>query len=155
MVLLSSLYDTSNERYPIFHSAILAFVITVFLPLNIGISKLPLVDVLVLLLTGFFSLFMIVRNDKVGMSLLSHLRIPDRKKVLQHDKQLVTIKKARSNVHESIEPPHYKHDPFVQLQNVVEYIMITHDGHIDLATRERLENMRHELQKITKGLCEF
>src|SRR2546428_8423626 len=105
MALLSSLYDAGNEKYPIYHSGILAFVITVFLPLNIGISKLPLVDVLALLLAGFFSLFMIVRNDEVGMSLLSHLRIPDRKKFLQHDKQYVTIKKARSNVHESIEPP--------------------------------------------------
>ncbi len=154
MASLSSLYDARSEKYPIWHSGILAFVITVFLPLNIGVSRLPLVDVLALLLAGFVSLFMIVRNDEVGLSLLCHLRIPDRKKDLQYGKRLVATNMTRSNDHESYKIPNFKNDPFTMLQNVVEHIMITHNEHIDLATRERLEDMSQRLQKIMKEMCE-
>src|SRR3989442_15373840 len=99
MASLSSLYDSCHEKYPIYHSGILAFVITVCLPLNIGLSKLPTVGVSVLFLTGFVSLFMLARNEQVGLSLLCHLRIPSRKKALQHDGQLITMNMARSNDH--------------------------------------------------------
>jgi len=155
MASLSSLYDSCNEKYPLCYSGILAFVITVCLPLNIGISKLPTFGVFALLIGGFVSLFMLGRNEQVGTSLLNHLRIPDKKKKMQSDTKLVTINTARSNRSELIRLQNYKNNPFVMLQNVVEHIMITHDEHINSATHEKLENVRETLQKIKNEICEI
>src|SRR5437870_1178882 len=132
MAPLSSLYDSANEKYPIYHSGILAFVVTVCLPLNIGLSKVPTVGVPVLFLTGFVSLFMLARNDKVGMSLLSHLRIRQGNKFVHTEQQLVTAHMIQSTA-ESVHPAYVDQDPFVMLENVVEYIVITHNDHLDLS----------------------
>ena len=153
MALLSSLYDAGNEKYPIYHSGILAFVVTICLPLNIGISRLPVVDVLALLLGGFFSLFMLARNEKVGLSLLSHLRIPQGEIRLQFDRRLVARNMTRPKDNEWLKADDFRRDPFVMLENAVEHIMITHDEHIDLPTREMLENMQQRLRKITEEIC--
>ena len=151
MALLSSLYDAGNEKYPIYHSGILAFVITVCLPLNIGLSKVPTFGVPILFLTGFVSLFMLARNDKVGMSLLSHLRIPQGNKFVHSEQQLTTIHMMQSTA-ESVHPTYVDQDPFVMLENVVEYIMITHDDHLDSATRVQLENFHHMVHEITEEI---
>ena len=151
MASLSSLYDSANEKYPIYHSGILAFVVTVCLPLNIGLSKVPTVGVPVLFLAGFVSLFMLARNDKVGMSLLNHLRIPQGNKFVHSEQQLATAHMIQSKA-ESVQPTYINHDPFVMLENVVEYIMITHGDHLDSATRVQLESFHHMVHEITEEI---
>ena len=151
MASLSSLYDSCNEKYPIYHSGILAFVVTVCLPLNIGLSKVPTAGVPVLFLTGFVSLFMLARNDKVGLSLLSHLRIPQGNKFVHSEQQLATAHMIQSQA-KSVTPTYIEQDPFVMLENVVKYIMITHDEHIDPATRAQLENFHHMVHEITEEI---
>src|SRR2546425_12210247 len=152
MSLLASLYEAVNENCPICYSVMLPFIITIFLPLNIGISRLPVVDVLALLLAGFFSLFMLARNEKVGLSLLSHLRIPQGEIRLQFNRQLVARNVTRPKDREWLKADDFKRDPFAMLQNAVGHIMITHDEHIDLPTREMLENVQQRLRKITEEI---
>jgi hypothetical protein len=149
MVGLSSLYDSRKEFYPIYHVAILAFVITVCIPVNLGISKLPIIDVFVLILAGFVSLFMLARNESVGDSLLIHLRIkgmmPQKRTMMNlHAQKYGTIP---LNAYEE-----YMQEPFFLLQNIVEHIIITHDEEMDLATRVRLENVHQRLQMVTRQL---
>ncbi len=146
MVSISALYDTANERYPIYYTGILVFVITVCLPLNLGVSNLPTVEVFLLFGIGFLSLFMITRNKQVGFGLLTHLKIPskemniDQKSVQEVTHQETLFTKSEWNVE----------DPFGLLQNVVERIIINHDDHMDLATRVRLERMSKKLQNMSK-----
>lgn len=150
MSVLSSLYDARNERYPIYHSGVLAFVITTCLPLNLGISKLPVIDVFLLLSAGFLSLFMLARNEYVGQGLLAHLMIGKQAKSAQKQHANLMVKRvgARSNEYKK-----HDNDPFSLLQNIVEQIIITHDEQMDLETRVRLEAMQTSLQKKTHKLC--
>ncbi|MGI0087229.1 MAG: hypothetical protein ACREBI_04645 [Nitrosotalea sp.] len=148
--VLAPLYDTRSERYPIYHSGILVFVITTCLPLNLGISRLPAVDVFMLLSVGFLSLFMLARNEHVGQSLLSHLSIV---KQARYSKKHQVNKMTRFDGTALNAYKEYQHNPFSLLQNVVEQIIITHDEHMDLKTRIKLEEMHVSLQKKTRELC--
>ena len=153
MKSLTSLYDARSEKYPIYHSGILAFVITTCLPLNVGISRLPAIDVIGLLLAGFVSLFMLARNDQVGLGLLNHLRIPDRKQAVRFDKRLSEKNMERVADRKLSQLETLKQDPFTLIQNALEYIITTHDEHLDSATRVKLEGTRQRLRKIAGEIC--
>ncbi len=149
-MLISALRDRRNEKYPIYYVGILAFVITVCLPLNFGVSKLPPLGMFLLFVTGFASLFMIVRNDQVGLGLLNHLKI--------QPKEIRIDTKARQNVSSKIsfsESEISVDDPFSLLQNVVERIIIDHDDHMDLATRVQLEKMNKRLHDMSRQICKL
>ena len=149
MKSLASLYDARSEKYPIYHSGILAFVITTCLPLNVGISRLPAIDVIALLLAGFVSLFMLARNDQVGLGLLNHLRVPDRNQAVQLDKRLSGKNMERFADRKLSQPEPLNQDPFTLIQNALEYIIATHGEHLDSATHAKLEDARQRLHKIT------
>ena len=100
-------------------------------------------------------MFMLARNEKVGLSLLSHLRIPQGEIRLQFDRRLVARNMTRPKDNEWLKADDFRRDPFVMLENAVEHIMITHDEHIDLPTREMLENMQQRLRKITEEICKI
>ena len=153
MKSLTSLYDARREKYPIYHSGILAFVITTCLPLNVGISRLPAIDVIALLLAGFVSLFMLARNDQVGLGLLNHLRIPDRKQAVRFDKRLSGKNMEIVADRKLSQLETLKQDPFTLIQNALEYIITTHDEHLDSATRVKLEGTRQRLRKIADEIC--
>ena len=148
MKSLTSLYDARSEKYPIYHSGILAFVITTCLPLNVGISRLPVMDVIALLLAGFVSLFMLARNDQVGMGLLNHLRIPDRKQTVQFYKRPSGKTMERFTDRKLSQVETLKQDPFTLIQNALEHIITTHDEHLDSTTRVKLAAVRQRLHEI-------
>lgn len=148
---ISALYDITNERYPIYYAGILAFVITVCLPLNVGVSKLPSIGMFLLFAAGFASLFMLTRNEQVGFGLLNHLKIqPKEVRVDQKSRQRFVNPQASL-----VESEGRGEDPFDLLQNVVERIIIDHDDHMDLATRVRLEKMSKRLCEISKQICKL
>jgi predicted DNA repair protein MutK len=153
MVLLEFIYDARNEKYPIYHSGILVFVIIIFIPLNLGLSRLPPAATFLLLIAGFTSLFMLVRNEKVGLAFLNHLRVTKQKKALQTE--LVGLESSVYEKNKSKEYGGSKQASFILLQNIVERITIASDEHLDLETRLRLENTRKSLQKITRQLCKL
>ncbi|MHB8601503.1 MAG: hypothetical protein ACYC6W_07180 [Nitrosotalea sp.] len=147
---ISVLYDSRNEKYPICYVGILAFVITVCLPLNFGVSKLPPMGVFLLFAAGFASLVMVTRNEQVGFGFLNHL------KMLTKEIRIDT--KAKQNVNPKVsfsESELPVEDPFGLLQNVVERIIINHDDHLDLATRVRLEKMNQRLHELSSHMCKL
>ena len=150
MALLESLYNAGKEKYPIYHSGILAFVITTFLPLNFGLSRLPPLEVFLLLIVGFASLFMLARNEKVGNGFLHHLKI----KKYNYDFIATESTTRQSNSFRTLssheDPPQ---DLLILLQNVFEHIIITHDDDMDLSTRMELGKMQRKLQSVARQLC--
>ena len=157
MRLISPIYDQRNEKYPICHLGILAFIITTGIPLNLGMTKLPSVDIILLFAGGFFSLFMIARNDSVGQSCLDHLHI----KTIQQNP--VKIKKVRVTTNnQQYRTPALEHesiptvqDPFFLLQNVVEQIIISHEDNMDMATKVKLYAVHRRLVHATNRLCKL
>ena len=156
MRLISPIYDKRNEKYPIYHLGILAFIITTGIPLNLGVTKLPSVDIILLFVGGFFSLFMIARNDNVGQSFLSHLHIPTSPQKPVKIKQEANIKTNNSQYatpaldHGRI---HTIQDPFFLLQNVVEQIIISHEDNMDMVTKLKLYAVHRKLVHATNRLC--
>jgi len=107
MKSLTCLYDTQNEKYLVYHSALLVFVLTVVIPINLQLTKLPFYVTGILFAAGFLSMFMIARNDKVGFGLLKSLRIEKRANVVSQK-----IANSHSNSTDD-------QDPIVLMQNFV------------------------------------
>ena len=157
MRLLSPIYDQRNEKYPIYHLGILAFIITTGIPLNLGMTKLPSVDIILLFVGGFFSLFMIARNDNVGQSLLFHLHIQGNRQNPLKIKQKANTDKTNDLQYKMADLDHGQihtmQDPFFLLQNVVEQIIISHDDNMDMATKVKLYAIHRKLVHATNKLC--
>src|SRR5690349_14673465 len=148
MNLLSPLYDKRNVKYPIYHSGVLAFIITTGIPLNLGMTKLPFYDVFLLLAAGFFSLFMIARNEGVGQSLLSHLRVQSvQKNHIKKQELEIKTNNLYNKTPVSEGRVHQIQDPFNLLQNIVEHIIITHDDKMDLPTQIKLHDIHRRLER--------
>lgn len=79
MRLISSLRDPQNENYPLYYTAVLVFLITTIVPMNYGIMKLSVLESSLLFAAGFFSLFMLSRNDAVGKTFLNYLYVTPKK----------------------------------------------------------------------------
>lgn len=73
MKLLSSLTNPKNTRYVIFYSALVVGVLATVILKGIGIIHLPTLQATMLHFEGLTSLFMLVRNEKVGNAFLLHL----------------------------------------------------------------------------------
>jgi len=159
MRLISPIYDKRNEKYPIYHLGILAFIITTGIPLNLGMTKLPGIDIILLFAGGFFSLFMIARNDNVGQSLLSHLHIHTSQQNPQKIKHEVNITKTNNPQYETPALDHGRvhtlEDPFFLLQNVVEQIIISHEDNMDMVTKLKLYAVHRKLVHATNRLCKL
>ncbi len=150
MATLSPIYDSRNEGYPLFHTGVLAFVITTCLPLSLGLSKLPATAAFAIFAVGFLSLFMLVRNQQVGLDLLNHLHIDAKRK------SPAIVKEARKNRSEShtvlIPLEGITQDPFPHLQNMIEKIISTHDDQMNHDTKERLVQVLKRLQNLSQEI---
>ena len=80
MNLLSVLCDPRKDNYALYYSALLVLTIITIIPLNLRLTQFSFPIPMVLFAIGFFSLFMVLRNDKVGVGLLEFLKIHNRKK---------------------------------------------------------------------------
>ena len=156
MRLISPIYDQHNEKYPLCHLGILAFIITTGIPLNLGMTKLPSVDIILLFVGGFFSLFMITRNDGVGQSFLSHLHISKQNPVkIKQQIHIKTNNQQRKTPILDHGRVHTVQDPFFLLQNVVEQIIISHEDNMDMTTKIRLYAVHRRLVHATNRLCKL
>ena len=159
MRLISPIYDKRNEKYPIYHLGILAFIITTGIPLNLGMTKLPPIDIILLFVGGFFSLFMIARNDNVGQSFLYHLHIHSNQQSYVKIKHEVNITKTNNQQYATPALDHGRihtnEDPFFLLQNVVEQIIISHEDNMDMVTKLKLYAVHRKLVHATNRLCKL
>jgi len=91
MRLISSLRDPQNENYPLYYTAVLVFLITTIVPMNYGIMKLSVLESSLLFVAGFFSLFMLSRNDAVGKTFLNYLYVTPKKSKIQSEEDKKTL----------------------------------------------------------------
>ncbi len=160
MRLLSSVYDPCNEKYVQYHCGVLTFIITVGIPMTLGVAKIPLPGAFLLFLGGFSALFMLARNEHVGEGLLSHLHISTMKPkntTILHEKLKIKTMEVRPPLEHATSTINYKkndaaEEPFELLKNAVEHIIISHDEYMDLATRASLANLHKKLEKMTNNL---
>ena len=73
MKLFSSLHNPKNNKYVIYYSVVLVVVFTTGILRTAGIISLSPMEFTSLHLEGFVSLFMLVRNDRVGNAFVSHI----------------------------------------------------------------------------------
>lgn len=150
MAYLSSLYDTRDTGYPLFYSGVLTFAITICLPLNLGISKLPAFVAFAIFAAGFVSLFMLARNPQVGLDLLAHIHVGSKRKDSFLVKQTV---KNTTVSHSKLQFEIPPQDPFPYLQNMISSIVSNnHFEEMDPETKARLVNILQRLQTVSKDI---
>ena len=176
MATLSSLYDTRDTGYPLFYSGVLTFAITICLPLNLGISKLPAFAAFAIFTAGFVSLFMLARNPQVGLDLLTHIHAsPKRKDPLLVKPTVQNTSLPRPKLQLDVPPqdpllvkptvqntslPRPKlqldvppQDPFPHLQNVISSIVNNKQfTEMDPETKTRLVNILQKLQTVATDI---
>ena len=152
MATLSSLYDTRDAGYPLFYSGVLTFAITICLPLNLGISKLPTFAAFAIFAAGFMSLFMLARNPQVGIDLLAHIHVgPKRKDSVLAKQTLKNTTVSHPKLQLEIPPQ----DPFPYLQNMISSIVNNNQfEEMDPETKTRLVNILQRLQTVSKDIGE-
>ena len=71
--MFSSLYSPKNHKYAACYSAVLLTVIIPVVIININLINLSPIEKGALIFEGYFSLFMLVHDEKVGKAFFSHL----------------------------------------------------------------------------------
>ena len=75
MRLFSYFHNPRSKRYPVYYSVVLIIVCITIICINLGVIHLTIFENAAVYFEGFFSLFMLARNDQVGNAFLRHLRI--------------------------------------------------------------------------------
>ena len=73
MKLLSSLHNPTSRRYVVYYSSVLVVIFATGILRSVGIIYLTPMEFTSLHFEGFMSMFMLVRNEKVGNAFLVHL----------------------------------------------------------------------------------
>jgi len=150
---LSCLYDSRNNNYTLYHSALLVFTTTILLPMNLHFTKLPFYITGVLLAVGFISLFMIVRSEKVGSGLQKLVKIPVFEKSSPKP-SLENNPSTYSIVHKNIETPFDStpnlQEPLDLLSNLIEEISIKHKENMDLETLDSFRKLNTKLLQLVE-----
>lgn len=71
--LFSATHDPKNKKYTIYHSGVLIIVTGVVIFMTLQFIHQNLLQGSATFFEGFFSLFMLSRNEEVGKAFLSHL----------------------------------------------------------------------------------
>ena len=71
--IFSSMHDPKNKGYTIYHSSVLTIVTGVVIFMTLQIIHQNVLQGASTFFEGFFTLFMLSRNEEVGKALLSHL----------------------------------------------------------------------------------
>ncbi|MGB6462783.1 MAG: hypothetical protein WBF38_00970 [Nitrosotalea sp.] len=69
----SSFHNPKSKRYAVYYSAVLGIVIVVVIFMELHLIHQNLLQGTAVFFEGFFSLFMLSRNEETGKAFLSHL----------------------------------------------------------------------------------
>ena len=154
MKALSCCYDSRNDGYILCHTALLIFTITVMIPMNFQLTRLPPVVSLLIFSLGFLSLFMIVRNEMVGGKLLKHLSMGERIRLIRPSNSLFQVQRERNST--LSEDPHPDansikncEDLMMLLHNFVEELRITYSNRMNITTQDSFRKLQNRLLEIT------
>jgi hypothetical protein len=89
--IIATLRDPENENYSLSYTAVLVFLITTIVPMNYGIMRLSTLESSLLFAAGFFSLFMLSRNEAVGKTFLNYLYVTPKKPKIQSEEDKKTL----------------------------------------------------------------
>ena len=146
---LSCIHDSKNDNYVLYHSALLVFVLTVTIPINLHLTKLSVPITAILFAVGFISLFMIARNEKIGSGLLKFMRIgASSSEPLQHTNTYgFTSKKIQPTDFDSSD---IHQDPIVLLQNFVDELSIRHKENMDWSTLDSFRKLSDRVSQLVE-----
>jgi hypothetical protein len=139
MKSLTCLYDSQNEKYILYHSALLVFVLTVVIPINLQLTKFSSAATAILFALGFLSLFMIARNDKVGFGLLKSLRIEGGSNILSQKMPYPHFNSADNH-----------QDPLVLMENFVDELSRRCDEKRDWTTLDSFRMLNARLAQLAE-----
>ncbi|HET6457494.1 MAG TPA: hypothetical protein VFG24_01275, partial [Nitrosopumilaceae archaeon] len=128
-----------NENYILYHSALLVFVLTVIIPINLQLTRFSFAATVILFATGFLSMFMIARNDKVGFGLLKSLRIKSGSDVLSQKTQYSHLNSTDD----------YQ-DPIVLMQNFVDELSRRHHEEMDWTKLDSFRMLNARLAQLVE-----
>ena len=74
MKLFSSLHNPEGKRYAVYYSTILVVVCGSISAMHLDLVNLSVLETGAIYFEGFFSLFMLTRNNKIGTAFLQHLK---------------------------------------------------------------------------------
>ncbi len=146
---LSFLHDSRNENYVLFHLALLVFTITVMIPINLKLTTLAFPVPVIILAIGFIPLFMIARNEKVGLELIKTIRFSRNDKSFKslydvnHDSRAYEkMQNVNSNLNDNYQ------DPIILLENFVNELHVRHKENMDLATLDSFRILSVKLSEM-------
>ena len=74
MKLFSSLHNPASKRYAIYYSTIIIIVCGTVGAMHLDVVNLSVFETAAIYFEGFFSLFMLIRNNQIGNAFLQHLK---------------------------------------------------------------------------------
>ena len=150
MQSLSCLHDSRNDNYVLYHLALLVFVLTIMIPINLHLTKLPLQITSILFAVGFLSLFMIARNEKIGLGLLKFMKIgTTRSPELLHP--VNTYESSSKKIqHSDFNSYDIYEDPIVLLQNFVDDLSRRHKENMDWETLDSFRRLSDRVSQLVE-----
>jgi hypothetical protein len=150
---LSCLHDSRNDNYVLYHLALLVFVLTIMIPINLHLTKLSLPITAILLAVGFLSLFMIARNEKIGLGLLKFMRIGEgarSSEPLQHVNTYKGSTSSKKIQHTDFNSADIHQDPIVLLQNFVDELSRRHKENMDWTTLDSFRRLSDRVSQLVE-----
>jgi hypothetical protein len=151
MDLISCMCDSRKNNYVLYHSALLIFAIAAIIPLNLHLTRLSFPIPIILFAVGFYSLFMVARNETVGFGLIKFLRMDHRsKKPIGQWQQMDTY--GNSALSEPIQyvpftTENYE-EPIALLQNFIDELTRKHEEKMDWTTLDSFRKLNARVEKL-------
>jgi len=152
MSLLSVMSDSRKKNYVLYYSALLVLTIITIIPISLQLTKFSFPITTVLFSIGFFSLFMVARNERVGIGLLKFLKIYDRTKKysvpwirVYADSIPISYEKL-----DQVDPYHINdyEEPIALLHNFVKDVTIRHKENMDWTTLDSFRKLNARVEKL-------
>ena len=133
--------------------ALLVFVLTIMIPVNLHLTKLSLPITAVLFAVGFLSLFMIARNEKIGLGLLKFMRIGKETRspeLLQHVNIYNDSTSSKQIQRTDFDSGDIHQDPIILLQKFVDELSIRHKENMDWTTLDSFRRLNERVSQLVE-----
>jgi hypothetical protein len=149
---LSCLHDSRNDNYVLYHSALLVFVLTVMIPVNLHLTKLSLPITSILFAVGFLSLFMIARNEKTGLGLLKFMKVGVARssEPLQHANTHKGFHSSKKIQRTDFDSSDIHQDPILLLQSFVDELSRRHKENMDWSTLDSFRKLSDRVSQLVE-----
>lgn len=132
---------SDQKDLALFNCSILAFAITIVIPLSLGMTKLPVIVSCPVFIAGFISLFgLALQNDRKNT--------PQKLSKIDNFKNFTNSKNTNLKEKKS-EKYHPENEvPFELVRQNVNKILLSYNEYIDDATKNKLIDVCNKLEKI-------